>query len=992
MKIFLLCVFSFLWASTIAQQLNLSFNHLTRAEGLSNNNAVSLLADSRDFIWIGTHNGLNRFDGSNCQTFKPYNSTINGVSITNLFEDKNGDLWFTSETGLNHYSRLTNRFENLECFKDGKPHQYLPFYIDNKNKIWFTIVGKGIFTYNPENKITQLITEKSANYVKVQSKPFQEVKNLFYSENEGGLTILSIKNSKIVKENTFFDGKLHPNLKLARYFFIENDSLVWLTGNELGLIKFNYQTSKFKIFNNFNNKKLNHLTSVVFQSNINKFYIGSNNSGILIFDAQYGKFVQQFEHDPNNPKSLKSNWVEDIIIDKKQNIFLNLMGWGIDYTNLNISNWEHWFSKKEAQNLHLKDNVISYSFIHKDKILIKLQQGEIIVLDINGNFIRQIKDYPAADNMFYGADSTLFACGLGEVLALDDDFRVKQRIPIKNKEGLPIQALFGAVISPEELIISTISGFFSIKKQGQKYTTSPIEEINSKAYQINQPLYYDKNTQQILFSSNWWNGFHIFKKADSHWTKQPIKKIEASVLNIVADINDSNKIWLCTNKGLWKFDTQTYKYEIWDEAKGLPDNSVTTYIPEKNGDFWLITNRGISFYNKKINTFKNFSEKDGATASEYDWYGNFRLPDGRMSFAGTDGITVIDPKQISSNTAASLYFTDIKINEKSLQTNTYIGENNTINLKPNESSFSIDFVGIEYNSPENTKLQYRLQGFDNQWITNKNPATIHFSNIPEGTYDLKIRSVNNNGEVSSEKSLKIVVATPFWRTLWFRIIVFLAIIGLIYAFYRYRINELLKIQAVRNRISSDLHDEIGATLSGIGILSTVAKQQIEENHPAQALLARIEEDALTVGNSIDDIVWSINPKNDELASVIARMNRHTAEFLDAKNIDYQIITPKTIDDTKLTMEQRRDVYLIFKEAINNLIKYAHCSHVLIEIKFVDRKFTLLIKDNGKGFNIEKPTNRNGLKNMENRAKNLHGFFKIDSKLSEGTSIFLELMV
>lgn len=992
MKTFLLCVFSFLWASTIAQQLNLSFNHLTRAEGLSNNNAVSLLADSRGFLWIGTHNGLNRFDGSNCQTFKPYNSTISGVSITNLFEDKNGDLWFTSETGLNHYSRQTNKFENLECFKDSKPHQYLPFYIDNKNKIWFTIVGKGIFTYNPVNKITQLITEKSANYIKVYSKPFQEVKKIFYSENETGLSILNIKNDRVVEKSTFFDGKKEPAINFARYFFIENDSLVWLTGNYLGLIKFNYKTRQYKIFNVFQDKKITTLTTVAFRSNTNQIFIGSNNFGVLIFDSKQEKFIQEFQHNPNNSKSLKANWVEDITIDKNQNLFFILMGWGIDFTNLNSSNSEHWLDKNEARNIKLKDNVIAYSFIHKNKIILKLQQGEIIVLDTNGNFIRQIKDYPTADNMFYGADSTLFACGSGEVLALDDNFRVKKRIPIKNKEGLPIQALFGAAISPEELIISTMSGFFSIKNQGKKYTVSPIEEINSKDYQVNQPLYYDKNTQQIFFSSNWWNGFHVFKKTGSYWTKQPIKKIGTSVLNIAADINDKNKIWLCTNKGLWKFDIQSYKYEIWDEAKGLPDNSVTTYIPEKNGDFWLITNRGISFYNKKLNTFKNFSEKDGATASEYDWYGNFRLPDGRMAFAGTDGITVINPKQISSNTSATLYFTDIKINEKSLQTNTYIGENNTINLKPNESSFSIDFVGIEYNSPENTKLQYQLQGFDNQWITNKNPATIHFSNIPEGTYNLKIRSVNNNGKVSAEKSLKIVVETPFWRTLWFRLMILLAVLGLVYAFYRYRINELLKMQAVRNRISSDLHDEIGATLSGIGILSTVAKQQIDENHPAQTLLGRIIEDALTVGNSIDDIVWSINPKNDELASIIARINRYAAELFDAKGIDCQIVTPETIEDIKLTMEQRRDVYLIFKEAINNLIKYANCSHVLIEIKLVNRKFTLLIKDDGKGFDIEKPTHRNGLKNMKDRAINLKGMVKISSKINEGTSVLLEFLV
>ena len=395
---------------------------------------------------------------------------------------------------------------------------------------------------------------------------------------------------------------------------------------------------------------------------------------------------------------------------------------------------------------------------------------------------------------------------------------------------------------------------------------------------------------------------------------------------------------------------------------------------------------------KKLNRFKNFSEKDGATSSEYDWYGNFRLPDGKMMFSGTDGITIIDPKQVNASTNTHLYFTDVKVNEKSLLTDTFIGEASDIHLKPNQNSFSIDFVGIDYVNPENIKLQHQLQNFDNQWITSKNPATVHFSNIPEGDYLLRVRTLSDNGEISTEKTLKIVVDAPFWRTTWFRIILLLLLLGLIYAFYRYRINQLLRLQEVRNRISTDLHDEIGATLSGIGILSTIAKQQIAENHPSHHLLERISDDTLTVGNSIDDIVWSINPKNDEMSNIVARMRRYAADLFDAKNIDYQINTPSDIEHIKLSMEQRRDVYLIFKEAINNLLKYSTCTKAVIEIDIKNRQFSLFISDNGVGFDPQQSTFRNGLKNMTSRAAKLKGKLKIDSAAGQGTRILLTFMV
>lgn len=992
LKTLLSIIFLFIVVGSNAQSLNLSFNHLTRENGLSNNNATSLLADSKGFLWIGTHNGLNRFDGSNCTTFKPYNSSIKGVSIINIIEDKNSDLWFITEFGLNRYVRKTNQFELVDCFKDGKSYQIIPFYIDNKNRLWISVIGKGIFTYNPVNKTTQFISKEYSANLKVSRETFKAVERIVFSDDQSGLTVLKLKDDKVEGKASYFNGKKEPYIHINRYFFIENDSLIWVTGSKHGLTKLNYKNGTSKTFEDFQQRKLPVLTTVAFRPNSTQIFVGSNELGILIFDSKSQKFIQQLQHSSTNPKSLKANWTEDIVIDKNQNLFTIQMGWGVDFCNLGASITQHWFSREEALSQQLNDNVVAYSFIHKNKIFLKLQQGKVFILDTNGKIIEQIKDYSMAENMVYGTDSTLYACGLGEVLILNDDFRVKQRIPIINKNGSPEYVTSIAFVTPNELMVGTRTGLFEVTQQGNQHAVRPIEELKKFNFSIHLPLHFDQATQQLFFAENWWSNFHVLKKKQGIWEVQNLKKLEANVFNIVADATDKHTIWLCTNKGLWKFDTKTYQYEIWDEAKGLPDNSVTTYIPEKNGDFWLITNRGISFFNKKLNKFKNFSEKDGATSSEYDWYGNFRLPDGKMIFSGTDGITIIDPKQVNASTTTHLYFTDVKINEKSLLTDIFIGETSDIRLKPNQNSFSIDFVGIDYANPENIKLQYQLQNFDNQWIASKNPATVYFSNIPEGDYILRVRTLSDNGEISTEKTLKIVVDAPFWRTTWFRIILLLLLLGLIYAFYRYRINQLLRLQEVRNRISTDLHDEIGATLSGIGILSTIAKQQIAENHPAHPLLERISDDTLTVGNSIDDIVWSINPKNDEMGNIVARMRRYAADLFDAKHIDYQINTPSDIEHIKLSMEQRRDVYLIFKEAINNLLKYSNCTKAVIEIDIKNRQFSLFISDNGVGFDPQKSTFRNGLKNMTSRAAKLKGKLKIDSDAGEGTRILLTFMV
>lgn len=974
-----------------AQSLNLSFNHLTREGGLSNNNAFMLFPDSKGFLWIGTFNGLNRFDGSTCRVYKPFNSSIKGLSISNIVEDQRNDLWFASESGLGHYARLTDFFENIDCIKDGKKRHHHPLYVDERNRIWFSIVGEGIFVFNPKNKSIKKITNKLCNYAKINAQPFQKVTQIFYTNNQFGLNLMKVVDDKIVSNTIFFNGKKQPSLNFDRYFFIENDSLVWLTNHDYGLIKFNFRTQTFKSYqSDYLPKSL--LTTVAFRPNSSQLFIGSTNHGILVFDTKQAKFIQQIQHTSTNPNSLKSNWVEDIVVDRNQNLFATILGWGIDFTNLNSSNTQHWLSKEEVRAHNIEENVVNYSFINKNKIYIHTQNGKSLTIDTDGKILPQNEKITHSDKMFRSSDSTLYACGFGEVQILNDNFTIKQQIPINHKLKSTEQIYSISEISLDEFILGGNKGFYRLKKYKNQFEVTPIKALNKPEFTINNHLYFDKKSQQLFFSSLWWTEFYVAKKVKENWVVQSIKKIEANIFNIVPDATDSHKLWLCSNRGLLKFDTRTYQYDIWDEAKGLPDNSVTTILPNINGDFWLITNRGISYYNKKSNVFKNYSEKDGATSSEYDWYGSFYLPDHRMLFAGTDGITVIDPKQFNSNTLPKLYITDLKVNEKSIITSNYIGESSSINLKPTQSSFSLELVAIDFAKPESVNLQYQLQGFENEWIAIKNPANVHFSNVPEGEYYFKIQALSDNGKMTAEKTLKVTIAAPFWRTWWFRLLIFAVLVGIIYSFYRYRINELLKLQAVRNRISSDLHDEIGATLSGIGILSIIAKQQIDPTHPANSLLGRITDDALTVGNAMDDIVWSINPKNDDLSSIIARMRRHAAELFDAKNINYQIVASQTIEDVKLTMEQRRDVYLIFKEAINNLLKYAECTEVKIKIAIENRKFNLLITDNGKGFDSTKPTVRNGIKNMKNRAEKLRGKFILEAKVGEGTKVELEFMI
>jgi ligand-binding sensor domain-containing protein len=638
-------LFLLLCKPIFAQNLNLSFNHLDREGGLSNNNAFSILSDSKNFLWIGTFNGMNRFDGSSCRVYKPFNSNIKGLNFSNLIEDKNGDIWSTSESGLNHYLRKTDSFEVIDCIKDGKTHHYVPFYIDDENKIWLIVDDNCIIFYNPSQKNYKKITSRIVKFARVYEQKFQKVKRIFYADNNPGLNILSIENNKEGKLHTFFDGKNQkPLINPSRYIFVENDSLVWLTSGSYGLVKFNYVNQKFKLFDTFQNIKIRNLTTVAFRPKSSQLFIGSNDLGVMIFDAKKNKFIQQLKHVPTNPNSIKSNWAEDLVIDNNQNLFVNILGWGIDFTNLNSSNTQQWLKDEDVSQFGSNENDVNYAYVGKNNIYAKLQNGKSFKLDFEGNILSNSNDVTGIHTFLRSSDNQLYGCEYGSVSIYDEDFNVVQKILVdinsKNRE----QMLSMTEISPNEFVVGGMDGLHSFIKKGQTFKIQRLEEFENSDFEIANVVYFDKKSQQLFIQNKWWSNFTVAKKNKNKWVIQSHPKIEASIFNIVPDILDNTKLWFCSNKGLLKYDLRTQKYEVWDEEKGLPDNSVTTIIPQKNRDFWLITNRGISFYNSKTKVFKNFSGKDGATSSEYDWYGNFYLPDGRMMFAGTDGITVIDPK------------------------------------------------------------------------------------------------------------------------------------------------------------------------------------------------------------------------------------------------------------------------------------------------------------------------------------------------------------
>jgi signal transduction histidine kinase len=291
------------------------------------------------------------------------------------------------------------------------------------------------------------------------------------------------------------------------------------------------------------------------------------------------------------------------------------------------------------------------------------------------------------------------------------------------------------------------------------------------------------------------------------------------------------------------------------------------------------------------------------------------------------------------------------------------------------------------------QYSYRLVKNGNEdWSTSSTLETVNFSTLNPGKYIFQVKALNANKEWSTNQAeYSFSILPPFWQRGWFIALFILVVVGVLYALYRYRIKQMKELFEIRQVIASDLHDEIGSTLTSIHILSKVSQISMEnDKQKAFSLLGKVIDQSGQIQQNMSDIVWAIKPDNDKMENMVMRMREYLTHCLEPKNIAIEFIADEHIMTESLPMEQRRDLLLIFKEAINNIAKYSQCTHTHIKLDRQNGYIRMTINDDGIGFEMNLVRTSNGLRNMQRRAGLMDGEITIDSGPGKGTHI--ELLV
>jgi len=462
--------------------------------------------------------------------------------------------------------------------------------------------------------------------------------------------------------------------------------------------------------------------------------------------------------------------------------------------------------------------------------------------------------------------------------------------------------------------------------------------------------------------------------------------------------DQEGNIWIGSSEGIVILNKYFRIIHEYSAQNGLPGSLVSHILADKNGKIWVATSGGLALWEPERKTFRTFSSSEGLPDNQPDHL--FLLRNGQLVTSHQGGLGFFEPEKFDLKPKPpKVLISDVYLENKEIA----FLDKPDLEVPPEVGQIEVRFSALEYGKPEGMRYAYQVEGLHNQWIDLGEKHQVSFFQLPPGDYTLRVKAISAFG-VSSLKpaELAFTILTPYYKSWWFRLLLVGLLVSLIIAFYRYRIQQLLKLEKVRMRISRDLHDDIGSTLSSINMLTRSAKRRFDEkdNHRLSENLNKIGERTQEILENMSDIIWSVKPENDSLDRVASRMREFSSGILEAKKINFKISFDPDLEKINLPLEVKNNLFMIFKEAINNLAKYSQCTWAEIEMKVENRKLILKISDNGIGFDVSGmaegdkssgfTSGGNGLRNMRQRAAEAGGILDLVSKPGIGTKIIVEM--
>ncbi|MDA3929728.1 MAG: response regulator [Prolixibacteraceae bacterium] len=815
---------------TYSQSEIIKFNHLTVDDGLSQSHVSCIFQDSKGFLWFGTQNGLNKYNGYEFITYQnnPHDtSSISGNWIMKIIEDSTGIIWISTYlNGLSSYDRSTNKFKQYK-HNSTDPKSILfdqtrGVDFDAEKNLWISTT-KGISLYNRlENNFSNynndFIFGKDKGEVIFKVSPYSKNEIILCAETDS-LYLFNTKENSVQEVAYKLDNLSEPSLNVFKKITKDSENNYWVYAPSHGIYQLNSKLEFVDYYSSSSNKyqiSNNNIRDIEEVSN-GYLWVGTDGGGVNIIDKNKQN-VTVLTHDPDNKKSISGNAVYDILKDNTGIIWLGHYNDGISYYDKNFEKFTS-FYHNPTDNKSISDRpVLSVFEDSKGRIWVGTDGGGLNLFNkengtfehftkeknnLSSNIITAIHE-DSKGNLILGS----WQGGLMFLNLQNNDVKIyntetpgKSHISSDNpwclQEDKNGNLWMGVLGSGLDLFIPTN------------------EEFIDYGYASNNPNRIDHdNTMTILEDSqnNIWfgtegGGVYKYLIDDDKMIqfKNDPNNPNSLVNNVVNTLFEDSKglIWMGTQgNGISIYNPKNNTYKLINKESGLPSNVIQGIVEDKNHTFWISTTNGISHFNKKENTFKNYNREDGLQGNEFKYNASILSSDGTIYMGGMKGLTIFNPDSINNNKVLPpVYFTGFNLFDKPLEIGTensplqnHIEVTDTITLSHKQSEFSISYVALNYTSSNKNEYAYKMIGYDKDYRYVGNKRVASYMNLAPGTYTFHVKA-SNNDNIWNEKGAKLtfIILTPWWQTWWFRSLIIIGIMGASLSFSYWRI-ELLKEQ------------------------------------------------------------------------------------------------------------------------------------------------------------------------------------------------------
>jgi signal transduction histidine kinase/ligand-binding sensor domain-containing protein len=949
-------------ASAIAgSAAELRFERIERATGPSHNSIFALAQDRDGYLWIGTQDGLNRFDGDHFAVWRhdagdPASLSANRVNA--VLEDSRRRLWVATAAGVDRFDRGSGKFERFELADaSGRPAPVLELAEDARGRLWAGATTGPFGWREDSGRWEPVIAELAGTRVR-RIRPSGD--GDLWLLTDGAL--LRVRQDRVTARLAV--AAVRSGLELGP------DGTPWLDPDEprdeAGAPRA--------------------AASALPQVNVQAVVV--TDGGEILAGTHLGVRrrsasgeVQDLPVDPARPLA---NFVAALLVDRRGRIWAGTEN-GLYRHDPAAGRFAH-HGGDVAGGLHVSalaeggDGAIWVGTFGAG--LFRLEgAGDGALLSPTGITLPQ----PTIWSMVAGGGALRIA-GEGWLCELPQG-----ATRASCAHDLPDLSRVGAMAEDDrgELWLAEIGALRHRTVEGWLRYPSPPEPGVFGSEELLQLL----PEPDAIWVAGFGGALKRFDRARRRF--ELVSRVDRSGREQVGPVFDllrarDGALWLATGDGVSRFDPALGTFEHYGPRDGLPGSNVYSLLEDDRDRLWLATNRGLARLERSASgppRLRDYGADEGVVNVEFNRHARLRTSDGRFLFGGMSGITELAPERIVDDPVpprVALTRIDVLGRQGSRRLEPHGLDR--LELGPGDSTLAIEFVAVDLSSAPARRFEYRLEGLEPDWIDTDGARVARYAGLAPGDYRFRVRAANRDGVwTASPAALAIRVAPPYWATAWFRLAVVLTVAAALALLYRWRVRHLIELERMRLRIAGDLHDELGSDLSGIALASSRLGARASIAEADRRRLSEIEEASLRVMRGLRDIVWYVDPEHDTLESTARRMRSVARDLLPDVELSF---VERLGDGGGIEMSTRRQVFLVFKELVHNVARHARARTVEVGLEVADGELRLRVADDGRGFDPAAASDGSGLASLRRRARQVAGRLEIDSRPGAGTRALL----